>query len=57
MSDDLSSQAAPRPGEYRPVDEHANLITHGLGLVLSIAASSLLMTLAINERKAINVVA
>lgn len=57
MRDDLTTAPAPRPGEYRPVDEHANLITHGLGLLLSIAASALLMTLAFSERKAINVVA
>ncbi len=32
-------------GEYRPVDEMANLITHGLGLVLSLIASVALMSL------------
>src|SRR5262245_12417383 len=31
-----------RPAELRPVDEHANLVTHGLGLVLSLVASGLL---------------
>lgn len=33
--------------EYRPVDETANLITHGLGLILSVAASVYLMRIAI----------
>jgi hemolysin III len=33
----------PEPGENKPDDEHANLLTHGLGLLLSIVASSLLM--------------
>jgi len=41
-----------RPAELRPVDEHANLITHGLGLVLSVVASGLLMTLVIERQHA-----
>jgi hemolysin III len=46
-----------RPAELRPVDEHANLITHGLGLALSLAASGLLMTLVVQIRSASEIVA
>ncbi len=42
------------PHEFRPVDEYANLITHGLGLLLSLAATAVLMTLAIQEYRANN---
>jgi len=49
--------ATPRPAEHRPADEHANLITHGFGFLLSLAASAVLMTIVLNERPAIDVVA
>ena len=48
---------APLPAEQRPIDEHANLITHGLGLVLSLLASVLLMTLVSYRLQTINIVA
>ena len=32
--------------EHRPADEHANLVTHGLGFVLSLPASAVLLGLA-----------
>jgi hemolysin III len=48
---EASNIAVPRPAEHRPADEHANLLTHGLGLLLSVLASSVLMTVAINERR------
>ena len=35
----------PRPAEIRPTDEHANLATHALGLLLSVIASAVLMAL------------
>ena len=38
-----------QPGEYKPDDEHANLLTHGLGLLLSIAASLLLMLVVVRQ--------
>jgi len=47
----------PRPGESRPVDEHANFITHGIGSVLSIVASVVLMSLVVSEHEAILIVA
>ena len=50
-------KGALRPAEHRPVDEHANLITHGLGLVLSLLASGLLMTLVSHRQHTINIVA
>lgn len=34
-------------GELRPVDEHANLLTHGLGFVLSMPAAAVLMTVVV----------
>jgi hemolysin III len=46
-----------RPAELRPVDEHANLVTHGLGLVLSLVASGLLMVLVVETRSTIETVA
>lgn len=33
--------------EHRPVDEAANLVTHGLGLLLSVAAAAYLMQLVV----------
>ena len=61
MPANIDNTAEPRPGEHkahehRPVDEHANLITHGLGLLLSLAASAVLMTLVIREHRAVNIV-
>jgi hemolysin III len=41
-----------RPAEIRPIDEHANLITHALGLLLSVIASAVLMTLVIADHQA-----
>lgn len=35
--------------EHRPVDEAANLFTHGLGLVLSIAATVVMMWSVVGE--------
>jgi hemolysin III len=46
-----------RPAEIRPTDEHANLATHALGLLLSIVASAILMTLVIADRAAISIIA
>ena len=57
MAADSSKTATPRPAEHRPVDEHANLITHGLGFFLSLPASAVLMTLVVNDHPAINIVA
>jgi hemolysin III len=48
--------ATPRPAEHRPVDEHANLITHGLGFLLSLAASVLLMSVVNNGRPATDII-
>ena len=53
-SDDISSQ---RPAEHRPVDEYANLITHGLGFILSLVGSAVLMTMVIKTQQTINIVA
>ena len=55
MATDISSttfvrRRPRRPAELRPVDEHANLITHGFGLVLSLVASGLLMTVVVQTR-------
>ncbi len=47
----------PNFAEQRPVDEHANLITHGLGFLLSIAASVVLMRSVINDHRTITIVA
>ena len=54
MPAETHNTAEPRPDErrsheHRPVDEHANLITHGLGLLLSLVASAVLMTLVVRE--------
>lgn len=41
-------------GEQRPIDEMANLLTHGFGLLLSMVATALLMwTVAIQEVRVI----
>jgi hemolysin III len=47
----------PRPAEIRPIDETANLVTHALGFFLSVAASAVLMTLAISDRPPISIIA
>lgn len=44
-----------KPHEHRPVDEYANLITHGLGLLLSIVAAAVLMTHVIQEHRALTI--
>jgi hemolysin III len=41
----------------RPVDEHANLITHALGFLLSVPASAVLMTLVVKDHQTINILA
>jgi hemolysin III len=41
---------SPRPGEFRPPDECANLITHGVGLLLSLIGSVVLMMLVVREQ-------
>ncbi|MCA9109727.1 MAG: hemolysin III family protein [Planctomycetaceae bacterium] len=43
--------------EQRPVDEHANLVTHGLGFLLSLVASVVLMMLVIQNFQASIVIA
>ena len=57
MTTDFNRTSQPQPAELRPVDEHANLITHGLGLLLSVIASTVLMTLVVNNPQSINAVA
>jgi len=47
----------PPAAEHRPDDEYANLITHAVGFVLSVAGSIVLMTLVIQNRPAIQIVA
>lgn len=49
--------STPKPAEHRPVDEHANLITHALGLLLSVAATAVLMTQVVIGHPWINVAA
>jgi len=46
-----------KPHEYRPVDEYANLVTHGLGLLLSLAASAVLMIEVIQEQQTVTIIA
>lgn len=43
----MITQEPPGVHARRPIDEYANLITHGFGLVLTIGASAFLMRLAI----------
>ena len=57
MAADSNDTSMPRLAEHRPVDEHANLITHALGFLLSVAASAVLMTLVVNDHQAIIIVA
>lgn len=57
MTADSNDISTPKPGELRPVDEHANLITHAFGFLLSLIASTVLMTLVINNQQTINIVA
>ncbi len=45
MKTETTNPKTLAPGEQRPSDELANLITHGLGLLLSLIASSVLMML------------
>lgn len=61
MPADTENLAEPQPNkrkphEHRPVDEYANLITHGFGLLLSLVASAVLMTHVIQEHRAITIV-
>lgn len=51
MGVDFIAVPTPRPAEHRPEDEHANLVTHGLGFLLSLAAATVLMTQAIETRR------
>ena len=44
-----------KPHEQRPVDEYANLITHALGLLLSLAAAVVLMTDAVQEHRFVTI--
>jgi len=46
MKTNFNDNNAAQPGEYRPIDEHANFVTHGVGFLLSIVATAVLMTLA-----------
>ena len=57
MATDSNDTSTPELAERRPVDEHANLITHALGFLLSVPASAVLMTLVVNDHQAINIVA
>ena len=57
MAGDSNDISTPRLAERRPVDEHANFITHALGFLLSVAASAVLMTLVVNDHQAIIIVA
>lgn len=57
MTADSGSTSQLPPAEHRPVDEHANLITHGLGLVLSVIASAVLMKLVLETSRSIDVAA
>src|SRR5262249_54018320 len=47
----------PELPEHRPVDEHANLATHAFGLFLSLPATAVLLTTAIELRRPIEVAA
>lgn len=60
MTENYHNTAMPQPHErksheHRPVDEHANLITHALGLLLSLVASAVLMTHVIQDHQAITI--
>lgn len=62
MPADFDKRAAAEPGAgpaggNRPVDEHANLVTHGLGFFLSVAASAFLMTRAVEGHEPVNIAA
>jgi len=57
MTTDYDSTSQPLPAEHRPVDEHANLITHGLGLLLSVTASAVLISVALRNPQSINLAA
>lgn len=52
-SNDISTT---RLAEHRPVDERANLITHGFGFFLSVVASAVLMTLVVKGHQTINII-
>jgi hemolysin III len=47
----------PSLAEHRPVDEYANLITHGLGFLLSLMASALLMSVVVENQETVQIVA
>ena len=57
MAADSHDKSGLRLAEHRPVDEHANFITHALGFLLSVPASFLLMTVAVNNRPPLIIVA
>jgi len=43
------------PAEVRPIDEHANLITHAIGLFLAIIAAVVLMTIVLDGHSPIQI--
>lgn len=53
-SNELPTQ---KRAEDRPVDEGANFITHALGFLLSVIASTVLMTVVVQYHATINVIA
>jgi len=57
MATDSNDRSMPSLAEHRPVDEHANLVTHALGFLLSLPASAVLMTLVVNNHRPIVIVA
>ncbi len=56
MTADPGNIPTPKLAEQRPVDEHANFVTHALGFLLSIAASVLLMSVVINSHQTTNII-
>lgn len=57
MPDDRAPRPALRLAEQRPVDELANLITHGFGFLLSLLASVGLMRLVVDDHRTGTIVA
>lgn len=57
MAIDSNDTPSPRLAECRPADEHANLVTHALGFLLSVPASVVLMTLVSRTHSTITIVA
>lgn len=50
-SSDSNDVSSPKLPEHRPVDEHANFVTHALGFLLSIIASAVLMALVLKHHQ------